>query len=200
MLDQHLCFDAHVDHLCRNIWPKIATLHRIRKYITTNTSLYIYKSLIEPCFTFNDFIYDPLTIHDQNRLQVLQNSCLRTCLQRGPLSHRADLFKDATVLPLDVQRKVHCSHFVYRALNQESTTYLNNMYSKGNRECGRITRSSIEDKLTVPLCRTECAKGNVRVRGARLYNDVPLGTRQSNTFRSFKRNLANNIPFASRYM
>ena len=200
MLDQRLRFDAHVDHLCKNIWPKIMTLRRIRKYITTKTSLYMYKSLIEPCFTFNDFIYDPLTIHDQNRLQVLQNSCLRTCLQRGPLSHRADLFNDSNVLPLDVQRKVHCTHFVYRALNQESTRYLNNMYNKGNRNCGRMTQSTIKDKLTAPPCRTECANGNVRVRGARIYNEVSLEVRQSNNIRSFKRNLLNNMPFTSNYM
>ena len=87
-LDQRLRFDSRADYLTKNIWPKICTLRRIRKYITTNTSLYIYSSIIEPCFTFNYYIYDPLTIHDQNRLQVLQNTCLCTCLGRGPLSHR----------------------------------------------------------------------------------------------------------------
>ena len=116
------------------------------------------------------------------------------------MAHRADLFADSEVLPLDIQRKVHCSHFVYRALNQESTNYLNDMYSKSNRVIGRVTRSTINDNLTVPTCRTECAKGNVRVRGAMDYNKISLDVRESRNINLFKRNLSRNIPFTSAYM
>ena len=76
VLDQRLRFDARVDHLVKKLTPKLSTLRCIRKYLTIPASLYLYCSLIEPCFTFNDFIYDPMTEHDQQRLQVLQNNCL----------------------------------------------------------------------------------------------------------------------------
>ena len=164
VLDPRLEFDAHADHLIKKLWPKLSTLKRIRKYISTPISLYLYQSLIEPCFTFNDFIYDPMTEHNQNRLQVLQNNCLHTCLQRGPMSHRADLLQDSGILPLDVQRKMHTSHFVNRVLNQESTSYLNNMYTRTSSVTERITQSTIQDKLYIPKCKTQCATNNIRVR------------------------------------
>ena len=116
------------------------------------------------------------------------------------MAHRADLYADSDVLPLDIQRKLHGSHFVYRALNQESTNYLNDMYSKVNRETGRVTRSTINDRLTVPTRRTECAKGNIRVRGAMDYNEIALDVRESSNINIFKHNLSRDIPFTSRYM
>ena len=80
VLDFRLRFDAHVDHLVKKFWPKLCTLRRTQKYLTVHSSLYLYRSSIEPCFTFNDHICDSMTVHDQNRLQVLQNACHRTCL------------------------------------------------------------------------------------------------------------------------
>ena len=106
MLDQHL-------------WKK-GTLRKIRKYINKPTSLYLYKSLIEPCFSFNDIIYDTLTQQDQQKLQVLQNICLRTCLNADPRTHRADLFHEANVLPLDVQRKLHTASYLHVAARVSS--------------------------------------------------------------------------------
>ena len=160
----------------------------------------LYHSLIELCFTFNDFIYDPMTEQAKNKLQVLQNNCLRTCLHRGPLSHRADLFSDSGVLPLDVQRKVHTSHFVNRALNQESTTYLNDLYTRASSVTERMTCSTIQGKLYIPKCRTQCASDNIRVRGENIYNQIPLPIRESTNFNAFKRNMKREIPFISKYI
>ncbi len=200
VLDPKLKFDAHVDYLSKKVWPKISTLRRIRQYVTTPTSLYLYQSLIEPCFTFNDYIYDPMSEHDQNRLQVLQNQSLRICLKRGRMSHRADLFRDTGIIPLDVQRKLHSAHFVNRGLNQESTAHVNNMFTRSSDVTERMTRSSLQDKLYIPKCRTQCADGNIRVRGAVVYNQIPLGIRDSPSFNSFKKNLKRNVPFISKFI
>ena len=138
--------------------------------------------------------------HDQHRLQVIQNQCLRTCLKRGPMSHRADLFEDSGVLPLDVQRKIHTAHFVNRGLNQESTTYLNDMFTRTASVMERVTRSTIQDKMYIPKCRSQCADGNIRVRGASIYNQIPLAIREFQSFNSFKNSLKRNVPFQSKFV
>ena len=200
VLDPKLKFDAHVDHLTKKVWPKLNTLKRIRPYVTTPTSLYLYHSLIKPCFTFNDYIYDPMSEHDQHRLQVLQNHCLRTCLKRGRMSHRAHMFRDSGVLPLDVQRKLHTAHFVNRGLNLESTSHVNNMFTRSAQLVERVTRSTIQVKLYIPRCRTQCADGNIRVRGAIIYNQIPLDVRESRSHNSFNNSLKRNIPFQSKFI
>ena len=103
------------------------------------------------------------------------------------------------VVPLDIQRKLHCSHFVYRALNQETTNHLNNMFGRVNNATDRVTRSTILDKLVIPSHRTECVTGNIRIQGARLYNVILLDIRESNSIHIFKRRLKSNVPFESKY-
>ena len=109
---------------------KKTPLARIRRYMTTNISLYLYNSLIAPCFSFNDFIYDPMTQCDENKLQVMQNACLRVCLQKDRLTHRSDLFAESKVVPLDVQRKLHTCEVVYKGINGKSTPFVNNAFSR----------------------------------------------------------------------
>ena len=64
----------------------------------------------------------------------------------------------------------------------------------------RIPHSSMLDKLAVPTCRAECAMGNIRVRGARVYNDIPLDIRESNSIHVFKKNLLKGNPLKSKFV
>ena len=96
-------------------------------------------------FSFNDFIYDPMLLHDENKLQVMQNACLRVCLQRDRRTHRSDLFAESKVTPLDVQRKLHTCEVVYSGLNNLSTSFINNIFSRVTDASERVTRSSIKE-------------------------------------------------------
>ena len=74
ILDTELKFDQHVRYLHGKIYPKMKTLGRIRTQVGQGTAIYLYNSLINPLFTFNDFIYASMLEGDKAKLHVLQNS------------------------------------------------------------------------------------------------------------------------------
>ena len=84
VLDEKLSFDKHVNHLFDKSYPKLKLLNNIRSNIGQSTSIYLYNCMLHPLFGFNDYIYDNMNASDANELQVLQNICIRTCLQCDP--------------------------------------------------------------------------------------------------------------------
>ena len=74
------------------------------------------------------------------------------------------------------------------------------MYTRNSAVSERVTRSTVEDKLYIPKCRTNCAAGNIRVRAAVTYNQIPLDIRESASFQSFKNALKKALPFESKFI
>ena len=163
MLDTRLRFDKHAKYVLSKIIPEMHTLGKIRVF--EKTALYLYKSLVKPVFEYNDFIYDPLTQDDVHGLEVLQNTCLRICLNRDRYTSREQLYKESGICSLSKSRELHTSKLVYLGLNQESTPFINNLFSKVSEVHDIQTRSSLMSDVYVPRSKPECCKGNIRICG-----------------------------------
>ncbi len=81
---------------------------------------------------------------------------------------------------------------VYLGLNQESTAFINNLFSKVSEVHEIPTRSSLMKDVYVPRSKLECCKGNIKIRGPNYYNKLPESVRQSKTVKEFK-NRASNV-------
>ncbi len=83
---------------------------------------------------------------------------------------------------------------VYLGVNQESTPFINCLFSKVQNDTGRILRSEINEDLVIPKTRLKVSKGNVRYRGPVVYNQIDRSIRNAQTFKNFKKRLkANNV-------
>lgn len=76
-LDKDLKFDTHINRLVSSCNQKLHTLSKIRKFISEDVSIRIYKSLIMSVKDYGDVFYDcaPKTLVD--KLQKVQNRALR---------------------------------------------------------------------------------------------------------------------------
>ncbi len=195
MLDSKLCFDKHVNYLHGKIYPKLKMLSRIRCNIGQGTAIYLYNCLINPLFTFSDVVYDCMTQTDAKKLQVLQNNCIRVCLKCDRLTPRHELYSNSGIKPLEVQRKEHTCAVVYQGLNQESTPYINKLFTRTSSTSQKVTRSTIQGAVFIPCTKLNISWSNIRVHGPRYYNDVPVDIREAKTLKSFKNRLKRACTF-----
>ena len=188
MLDCQLRFDKHVVYLQSKVFPKMKTLSRIRCYIGQKLALYLYNTLINPLFVFNDYVYDSLSASDSSKLQVMQNNCICTCLKAHRQTPRTELFEKSGIKPLEIQRKENTTGIVYLGLNQLSTPFVNSLFSKTENKNGRVLRSEIKGDV-VKTPKLKIAQGNIRYRGPVYYNKVGVDIRNAKRFKNFKRRL-----------
>ncbi len=189
ILDKELKFDQHVKYLHGKLHPKMKMLGRVRTQVDQGTAIYLYNSLINPHFSFNDYIYASISERDKNKLQVLQNNCIRTCLQCNKRTPRQVLYRASGIVPLETQRQRNTAGIVYLGLNQESTPFINDLFTKVENRTIVTLRSEIPEKLVVPNYRLNICRGNIKYRGPVTYNQIEGHIRTSKTFRNFKKRL-----------
>ncbi len=189
MLDCRLRFDKHAKYVRSKIIPKMKTLGKIRKFVNRSTALYLYSSLIKPVFEYNDYIYYPMTADDANSLEVLQNNCLRICLQTDKYTSRRNLYLDSGVCSLAENRENHTSKMVYLGLAGKSTDFVNQLFKRVSDIHDINIRASTQNHLSIPRSKLECCKGNIAIRGPTYYNKLPEDIRQSSSVEVLKHKL-----------
>ena len=82
-IDPKLNYDKHLTVLESKITKQIHLLSRCRRYLTTDQSIFLFKTLVLPIFDYVDVIYGSGNKDNLDHLQVLQNNCLRNCYKKN---------------------------------------------------------------------------------------------------------------------
>lgn len=80
IIDNKLKFDKNMDYVCKKIGRKINVINELKKELNCGQKLIIYKSIVQPHFTYCASILYIANQTDLNRLQMLQNKCLKAIL------------------------------------------------------------------------------------------------------------------------
>ena len=102
-LDPHLNFKVHVDKTCSKVKSRTSILWRMHNVISQSLALDLYKSLIEPHFTYGDTVYDGCGVSSKHKLQVHQNLALRAVMNIDPFYPSSSLHTTLNCEWLDVQ-------------------------------------------------------------------------------------------------
>ena len=165
------------------------TLGRIRQCISQRLALHLYKSLVVPDFDYADQVYVAMSKMNADMLQVLQNQCLRICIKSETRCNVSELHKTAGLPLLSHHRKMHCCNTVYKGMKNESLACLNTMFQLVMNDSERTLKSADNMTLVVAPVRLRKVSGNLRIRGARYFNETPINIKQANNYEIFKRRL-----------
>ena len=75
-IDKKLSMSAHIDKLVKKVGYKLHTLSLMRRYITLDTALLIYKVMIMPHFDYVDFVLDSANKKCTDRLERLHKRAI----------------------------------------------------------------------------------------------------------------------------
>ena len=139
-------------------------------------ALLIYKSMILPYFDYADVIYSKSRSGDLDKLQRLQNRCLRICLGYDRFGSTDGAHKVSTTPFLKDRRSAHVLNFMFNRKNNKAL--LN----------GREIRTRAHDaplfEVKVPRC--EAFKRSVGYFGSEAWNVLDPVTRNIKDYIAFK--------------
>ena len=116
--------------ICQLYRCRTGILWRMRNVISQSLALDLYKSLIEPHFTYGDMVYDGCSTTLKHKLQSSQNLALRAVMNVDPFYPSTALHEKIQCDWLDVQRARHCSNMVYKGLHGLAPTNINAMFTQ----------------------------------------------------------------------
>ena len=105
-LDADMSLKPLLSHVKRITTSKIGTLCKIRKYMTVDSALAIYKQMILPLFDYSGFLLLSCNKTDREDLQTIQNNALRSCLgiRLNDRISLVDIHKSANLVSLEQRR------------------------------------------------------------------------------------------------
>ena len=131
-LSQDLRFHEHINTVIRKVNIALSPLYPVAQQLPRQVLNIIYKTYIQPYFDYCDTIYDGhLTVHDELRLERLQNRAARlvtgTPFRTSTNKLREELGWDS----LKTRRKIHRLTFYRRLYNTQDTipSYIQNITS-----------------------------------------------------------------------
>ena len=175
-LDSTLSFNHYVKTVANIVAYKANLLAKIRKFLTDSVSLKIYKSMILPYFDYGDVIYNTSNIEGLDKLQRLQNRCLKICKGFDIRFDTKELHTITKTPMLEMRRTAHINNFMYIRLKR--------LHLVDDRNINTRAHDAPLFKICVP--KIEAYKRSVEYAGSLQWNSLPVDIRSIDTHDVFK--------------
>ena len=183
-IDENLTWNVHIENLSKKIASGIGVLKRIRPFVPHKTLLFTYNSLVKPHFHYCNVVWGSCNKTLANKLQKLQNRAARALTSSAFDTSTEYVFQVLSWRRLESQRQIQKACTVYKSLNGLAPGYLRSRFVEHSAITDYSLRNT-EDKLAVPLHRTNFLENSFRYSGAVLWNSLPTHVRQAWTLESF---------------
>lgn len=125
ILDSKLRFKLHVNSILKKSYGSLKMIYPHRHYLNKKTKQMLSESLVLSHSNYCDVVYGPnLDSIDKNRLQYLQNSCLRLIFSVKRREHISHKLSEAGWLSMNNRRILHMCCFYYKILKYKNPEYL----------------------------------------------------------------------------
>ena len=76
-LDDNLSYDKHLDNVANKTTQKLYTFHKIRRFISQETAIIVYKQMILPLLEYCNFLFNSGKKSKLDKVERVQSKCIR---------------------------------------------------------------------------------------------------------------------------
>lgn len=187
-IDRCLSWGPQMDEVSRRMFASASSLRRLRNFLPTATKTALAQSLLLPILDYADACYLDLTEEQLNKLERLQNFCIRFIFGLRKYDHVSEFRARLKWLPIRLRRNAHILFLLYGILfNQSTPSYLKNRFEFLHSTHDRILRSSENFLLRTPPHFTNFYGKSFSVQAVRLWNTLPVHIRRAPSLPVFKK-------------
>lgn len=186
--DSDLRFTKHVNHVLKTSYNILKQLYPHRNTINQNLKLKLCESLILSKLSYCDVVFGSYLLKiDKNRLQRIQNSCIRFSYGIRKFDHISHKFQDAGWLKIADMQKYHFLCFTHKLLISNKPSYLYNKLVKlSSFNLNRTSRN--KNILLIPKHNTAAFAHSFSYLAPKQYNQLPINLKNTSII-NFKKKL-----------
>ena len=178
-----LNWSSHIDKLTKKIASNIGAIKRVRHLVPQATLQNIFSALVQPHFDYCNVVWGNCGVTLQQKLQKLQNRAAHFLTYSSCDASAVNLIKILDWKDIACQQQNARATMVYKCLHGLAPEYLCSKFSK--RDSVYSLRDS-ENKVNVPLPRTNYLKNSFSYSGAITWNNLPCEARLAESLSAFK--------------
>ena len=132
--------------------------------------------MVLPYFDYADIVFDKARQLDLDKLQQVQNKCIKTCMLVNTRTNTGLIHSHAKIPMLENRRKVHLRNFMFQLKSHPNLLCTNDVHTRA--------RDAPLFKTCIP--RNEAYKRSVIYNGATEWNSLDVHMRNVDHFLPFK--------------
>ena len=173
LMDEYLSWQEQVNQVSRRIFHSFHSLRRLQRFLPVSVKEMIVSTLLKPILDYGDVCYIDANEFILNKLERLQNICLRYVFNLRKFDHVSCFREQLHWLSVRDRRNLHMLSLLYNVLNNPtSPSYLKEKFHPLGGH-GLPLRSSRDNTLAIPLHHSSFYTYSFTVHSARLWNQLP---------------------------
>lgn len=187
-----LSWDDHISNISKKIYFTFHSLQSLKNFLPFKTKLSLVQALILPILDYADSCFLDATETILNKLERLQNSCIRFIFGLRKYDHISAFRAQLKWLPIRFRRNLRILCLLFNVLfNPAAPNYLRDRFSflhSSDSPC----RSHISSLLHTPVSHSQIYSRSFTVHAVKLWNSLPSEIRNSPSLLVFKKRLKNH--------
>lgn len=166
----NLSWEEHINKVMRKVNPIAGILKRLTRTVHTGTLKTIYYSMIHSHLQYMLPIWGCTAKKYLQKLQVMQNRAIRNLFNHSYDKHRVEMYTEAEILPLILQRDLQLTMLAYKTCHRTDTTHKALLTNEDKHNY--LTRNRIQLQLK-PISTTTYGSNSTAHKMKILYNQIP---------------------------
>ena len=187
IVDDILSWKPHIQATTRKLAKCIGMLYKINKKFSKTIMLQLYNSFVLPYIQYGITLWGASPKTSLESIFVLQKKALKIALSLPRRTSTQQLFHDSRACPLHDQYKLSVSIFMFKLKQSLLPTCFNHYFQTNSDLHSHRTRSAGFYRL--PLYSTNYCQQSILFQGPKIWSNLPLDIRQSDSVNSFKRKM-----------
>ena len=185
ILDDVLSGRNMANHVLSKVNGKLRFLYRKQNFFNKTTRRLISNALIQPHFDYACSSWYPLLTQGlENKVQVLQNKCIRYCLKLNNRDHIGIAeFKEINWLPVKRRVEQSISGTIFKLFKEEVPVYMKQVFQIKN-QIHNTRRSNFA--LHIPSCKICYGQKAISYMAPKIWNKIPANIKSKLNMSSFK--------------
>ena len=168
--DQYLNWHSHINGLISSAYYRLKLAYRYSKFLSQDSKLRVVESYILSLFNYGCPVLQNLTSEMCNKIQKVQNSCVRYITNTRKYDHISPSFNKLKMLKMSDRRDMQSLTIVHNIINDRAPGYLIDKVQFNYTFHGHNTR--IRDSIRIPKSRTNFGYNKFFRKYCEMYNNI----------------------------
>ena len=188
ILDETMSGESMALKLINKIHSRLKFLHRKNKFLTPALGRLLCNALVQPHFDYASSAWYPnLALKSKNKIQILENGCIRYCLQLNKMTHISiNELENLNWLLVKGRFNESINSIVFKYITKQCPSYLNEVFELACPNNLRTRNSYL--KLICRFRKTSMGQNALSFIGPSIWNKTPEVLKKTNNINTFKHN------------
>ena len=187
--DEVLSWRRQVSRSIQKAMGNFITISRFKKFLTKESKIILVESVILSMFNFGNTLQLNISHQLQNKIQRVQNLCLRLIfdVKKNSAVNYDELRHHLNMLDMNQRRILQSQCLLFKIINNLGPVYLRDIFTLHHEVSVRPTRT-FDRNIYLPNTQVSSIHNkSFKFYAARIWNELPSDVKNSNTLGTFKR-------------